>query len=83
MTGGAFWGLDLNGVLLPGAVPDWQVVLEDGTALAHIRLALQTDQGDLLYVRSFCSRRGPTEVFARLGRGEEVEVVLASANTNA
>ena len=33
---------------------------------------LQTDRGDLLYVRSQGVRHGGAEVLARLGRGEEV-----------
>jgi hypothetical protein len=34
---------------------------------------LQTDHGDLLYVRSQGVRHGSAEVLARLGRGEEVD----------
>jgi hypothetical protein len=72
-TGGTFAGPQLNGKLLPGASADWQIVLPDGTALGDIRYTLQTDQGDLLYVRSQGVRHGSPEVLARLGRGEEVE----------
>ena len=58
---------------LPGASADWQIVLPDGTALGDIRYTLQTDHGDLLYVRSQGVRHGSAEVLARLGRGEEVD----------
>jgi uncharacterized protein DUF3237 len=51
-TAGAFRGPEISGRLLPGASADWQTVLPDGTALADIRYTLQTDSGDLLYVRS-------------------------------
>lgn len=72
LTGGTFSGPELNGTLVPGASADWQVVLEDGTALGDIRYTLQTDAGDVLYVQSRSVRHGPQEVLARLGRGEEV-----------
>ena len=73
LTGGTFTGPELNGTLLPGASADWQTVLPDGTALGDIRYTLQTDGGDLLYVKSRGLRHGSADVLARLGRGEEVE----------
>jgi Protein of unknown function (DUF3237) len=73
LTGGTFTGAQLNGTLLPGASADWQIVLLDGTALGDIRYTLQTDGGDLLYVRSRSVRHGRAEVLARLGRGEDVD----------
>jgi Protein of unknown function (DUF3237) len=73
LTGGAFVGPELFGILLPGASADWQIVLSDGSALGDIRVTLQTDRGDLLYVRSRGVRHGSAEVLARLGRGEEVD----------
>jgi hypothetical protein len=73
LAGGTFTGPDLNGILLPGTGADWQIILPDGTALGDIRYTLQTDGGDLLYVRSQSVRHGPAEVLARLGRGEHVD----------
>jgi muconolactone delta-isomerase len=73
LTGGTFTGPELNGKLLPGASADWQIVLADGTAVGDIRYTLETDGGDLLYVRSRAVRHGPAQVLARLGRGEEVD----------
>jgi hypothetical protein len=73
LAGGSFSGAELNGTLVPGASADWQIVLPDGTALGDIRYTLQTDHGDLLYVRSQGVRHGSAEVLARLGRGEEVD----------
>ena len=72
LTGGTFTGPELNGTLVPGASADWQVVLDDGTALGDIRYTLQTNGGDLLYVQSRGVRHGPPEVLARLRRGEDV-----------
>jgi hypothetical protein len=73
LTGGTFTGPQLNGKLLPGASADWQIVLPDGTALGDIRYTLETDGGDLLYVRSRGVRHGRVEVLGRLGRGEPVD----------
>jgi hypothetical protein len=73
LTSGTFAGPELNGTLLPGASPIWQVVLPDGTALGDIRYTLQTDGGDLLYVQSRGIRHGSAEVLARLARGEDVD----------
>ena len=73
LTGGTFAGPELNGTLLAGASADWQIVLPDGTALGDVRLTLQTDRGDLLYVRSQGVRHGSAAVLARLGRGEDVD----------
>jgi hypothetical protein len=73
LTGGTFTGPEINGTLLPGTSADWQLVLRDGTALGDIRYTLQTEAGDLLYVRSRGVRHGSAEVLARLGRGEDVD----------
>jgi muconolactone delta-isomerase len=73
LTGGTFAGPELEGQLLPGASADWQIVLPDGTALGDIRYTLQTNAGDLLYVRSRGVRHGSPEVLARLGRGDDVD----------
>jgi Protein of unknown function (DUF3237) len=73
LTGGTFAGPELKGKLLAGASADWQIVLPDGTALGDIRYTLQTDDGDLLYVRSRGVRHGSADVLARLARGEDVD----------
>ena len=73
LTSGTFAGPELSGTLLPGSSADWQVVLPDGTALGDVRYTLQTDGGDLLYVRSRGVRHGSAEVLERLARGEDVD----------
>jgi muconolactone delta-isomerase len=73
LTAGTFRGPEISGRLLPGASADWQTVLRDGTALADVRYTLQTDSGNLLYVRSQGVRHGSPEVLARLARGEDVD----------
>ncbi len=73
LTDGTFAGPKLHGTLLPGASADWQIVLPDGTTLGDLRYTLQTDRGDVLYIRSQAVRHGSAEVLARLGRGEAVD----------
>ncbi len=73
LTGGRFTGLDISGGLVPGASADWQIVLPDGTAFGDIRYTLQTDEGELIYVRSRSIRHGSAAVLDRLGRGERVD----------
>jgi hypothetical protein len=73
LAGGTFTGPELNGNLLPGGSADWQILLDDGTALGDIRYTLQTDSGELLYVQSRSVRHGSSEVLGRLARGEDVE----------
>jgi Protein of unknown function (DUF3237) len=72
LTGGTFEGPQLRGTLLAAGSADWQVVLDDGTSLGDIRYTLQTDEGDLLSVRSRGVRHGAPEVLARIARGEQV-----------
>jgi Protein of unknown function (DUF3237) len=72
-TGGTFSGPEISGTLLPGSSADWQIVLPDGTARGDIRYTLETNSGDLLYVRSRSVRSGDPNVLARLARDEEVD----------
>jgi hypothetical protein len=73
LTGGTFAGPVMSGKVLAGTSADWQMVSPDGTVLGDIRYTLQTDGGELIYVRSRGVRHGSAEVLARLGRGEEVD----------
>jgi hypothetical protein len=73
LTDGSFEGPELSGRLVPGASADWQLVLEDGTAVADLRYTLETATGALLYVQGQGVRHGSTEVLARLARGEDVD----------
>ena len=73
LTGGTFFGPELNGTLVPGGSADWQTVLPEGTALGDVRYTLRTDRDDLLYVQSRGVRHGSPEVLARLAHGEDVD----------
>jgi hypothetical protein len=73
LTGGTFFGPELNGTLVPGGSADWQTVLPEGTALGDVRYTLRTDRDDLLYIQSRGVRHGSPEVLARLAHGEDVD----------
>ena len=72
LTGGAFRGEVISGMLLPGDERRLADNPPDGTALADLRYTLKTDAGQLLYVRARGTRHESTEVLARLARGEDV-----------
>jgi hypothetical protein len=72
VQGGSFEGTRLRGKVLGGGT-DWQTLRVDGTVLLDARIVLQTDSGALIAVTYKGVRHGPSEVMARLGRGERVD----------
>lgn len=58
--------------VLPGGA-DFQLVVNDTLAELDARYVLETDGGDLIYVRNRAIRSGPPELMARLVRGEPVD----------
>jgi hypothetical protein len=72
IVGGRFEGPRLQGRIIPGGA-DWQILRADGVADLRARYTLETDEGDLILVRSDGLRHGPADVIARLTRGESVD----------
>jgi len=72
---GRFEGPRLQGRIVPGGA-DWQILRADGVADLRARYTLETDEGELILVRSDGLRHGPADVIARLGRGESVDPSL-------
>lgn len=72
LTGGAFAGERLNGVVLPGG-QDWQTIRSDGALLLDARTLLRTDDGATIGMTYEGIRHGAPEVMARLGAGEDVD----------
>jgi len=58
--------------VLPGGA-DFQLVVSDTLAELDARYVLETDGGDLIYVRNRAIRSGPVDLMARLVRGEPVD----------
>src|SRR5262245_46456872 len=65
IVGGTFEGPDLKGKIVPGGA-DWQLVRHDGVAEIDARYTLQTDKGQLIYIRNGGFRHAPPEVMQRL-----------------
>jgi hypothetical protein len=75
LLGGTVSGAKLNGRVLPGGT-DWQVMAADGALDIHARYTLQSDAGALIQVDSRGLRHGPSEVLARMARGETIDPSL-------
>ena len=82
IIGGRALGPDISGkVLNVGA--DWQTVFDDGGAHLDTRYAVETDDGAVIEIVNVGWRHGPTDVLARLARGEDVDPTLYKMRTAA
>lgn len=72
VTGGTFAGDRLSGAILPGGV-DWLTIGSDGAASLDARLVLRTDDEAVIAMAYTGIRHGPSEIMARLNRGEAVD----------
>ena len=72
VTGGTFEGPKLRGKALPGG-GDWAVVRPDHVLQLDVRVALETDDGALIYMYYRGVRQGSKEVTVRLAAGEAVD----------
>lgn len=72
IASGHFEGPRLRGRVLGGS-GDWTLLRGDGVLELDLRLALETDDGAVISMRSFGLRHGPPEVIAAIGRGERVD----------
>ena len=75
ITGGQATGNGWTARVLPGGA-DYQLVSSDTTAELEAHYVLETDAGDLIYVRNEALRSAPADVTARLIRGEPVDPAL-------
>src|SRR3954468_5318295 len=72
ITGGEAQGEGWRARVLPGGA-DYQLVVSDTRAELEAHYVLETDAGDLIYVRNHAIRVAPAEVTAALLRGEPVD----------
>jgi hypothetical protein len=68
ITGGAFEGPKLSGVVLPGG-EDWQLIRSDGVVEVDARYVLQTEGGARIHVRNRGILHAPREVLVGFLRG--------------
>lgn len=73
VAGGTFKGERLSGTIPPAPGGDWIVVRPDGATILDVRLTLETDDRQLIYMTYRGVRHGPAEVMARLAKGEAVD----------
>jgi hypothetical protein len=64
VTGGSFEGECLRGTVLPGG-GDFLVMRPDGAMHLDVRLVLETDRGEAIYMTYVGRRHGPPEVMER------------------
>lgn len=75
IVGGTARGDGWTAQVLPGGA-DYQLVIGDTLAELQAHYVLQTDAGELVYVRNQAIRSAPADVTARLVRGEPVDPSL-------
>lgn len=80
ILGGTFEGPRIKGRVLPGGA-DWQMIQPDGFSELDTRYALETEDGDVVYVQNFGIRHAPPEVMRRLNEGEAVDPSLVYFRT--
>lgn len=70
-TGGWFKGERLSGIVLPGG-GDSVVERPDGGLMLDVRLTLQTQEGDNIYMTYVGRRNGPPEIMEKILRREAI-----------
>lgn len=73
VSGGTFKGERLNGTVQSPPGGDWILVRPDGVMVLDVRLTLETDDKQLVFMTYRGLRHGPREVIARLNAGEAVD----------
>jgi hypothetical protein len=73
VSGGTFKGERLQGTIQGAPGGDWILVRPDGATILDVRLTLETDDQQLIYMTYRGVRHGPADVMARLAKGESVD----------
>ena len=73
VTGGEFHGERIKGTVHEGPGGDWMLLRPDGVLNLDVRITLETDDQQLIFMSYQGVRHGPQEVMDRLGRGESVD----------
>ncbi|AUI50072.1 DUF3237 domain-containing protein [Arthrobacter crystallopoietes] len=71
IIGGTVQGPELNGSVLPAGA-DFQILKSETVTELQAQYAIETDDGDRIYVSNFGLRSGSAEDIAALVRGESV-----------
>jgi Protein of unknown function (DUF3237) len=73
--GGSFEGPKIKGRVLDGG-GDWLLLRRDGVLQLDVRLTLETDDKQLVYMTYRGYRHGPKDVIERVNKGEAVDPSL-------
>ena len=73
--GGTFEGPKMKGRVLDGG-GDWLLLRRDGVLQLDVRITLETDDKQLIYMTYRGYRHGPKDVIDRINRGEAVDPSL-------
>lgn len=73
VSGGHFEGERMRGKVASAPGGDWLLMRPDGVLTLDVRLTLQTDDDQLIYMSYRGLRHGPKEVMDRLNKGEKVD----------
>lgn len=71
VRGGSFQGPRIKGEVLPGG-GDWALIRQDGVLQLDVRATVRTDDGALVYAWYYGLINATPDVFAAVGRGEDV-----------
>jgi hypothetical protein len=80
IVGGTFEGPGIKGRVLNNGA-DWQIVRADGFTEIDTRYALETDKGQLIYIRNAGMRHAAPDVLQKLAAGEVVDPSLVYFRT--
>src|SRR3546814_5275242 len=72
VTGGSFEGERLRGKVLPSGA-DWLIIRPDNGLVLDVRLVLETEAGELVYMTYTGRRTGSPEMLRRIAAGEVIE----------
>jgi hypothetical protein len=75
VVGGSFEGPKMRGRVLDGG-GDWLLLRRDGVLQLDVRIALETDDKQHIYMTYRGYRHGPKDVIDRLNKGEAVDPSL-------
>ena len=73
VSGGTFEGDRIRGTVKSITGGDWLLMRPDGVLTLDVRLILETDDQQLVYMSYRGLRHGPKEVMDRLNKGEPVD----------
>ncbi len=82
IAGGTFDGPSIRGRILPGGA-DWQLIRPDGVAELDARYVLETDAGQVVYIRNRGLRHAAPEIARELLAGRPVDPALVYFRTSA